>query len=242
MLRNVFNRARPQMQPGDMKMNGMIDDFRRVSMMRQPRTGQSMETAWRSSGPTTTPQMMRDPRARMNAQHAMHMRQAMMYQQQMAMMSRPMMMPMNTMVRPPPPVVQRATTQSNVTTTSTTEHGVQNEDASALQRTAGQVADMLKEKSDPKFKNSEFVNFMSKVKTGEVRIKDNIVTESTGSSKEMEGVSSSNEKLLPWYQSAMDAAKQTEGMPLGDRMESAWRDALNGKVTMETAWKRTFCV
>ena len=117
---------------------------------------------------------------------------------------------------------------------------------------------MLKQNSDPKFKNSEFVNFMSKVsllflaltlsshsktqnlktqvKTGEVRIKDNVVTES--SSKESEGVTS-DEKLLPWYQSAMNAAKQTEGMPLGDRMESAWRDALNGKVSMETAWKRT---
>ena len=76
----------------------------------------------------------------------------------------------------------------------------------------------------------------TQVKTGEVRIKDNVVTES--SMKESEGVSS-EEKLLPWYQSAMNAAKQTEGMPLGDRMESAWRDALNGKVSMETAWKRT---
>ena len=60
---------------------------------------------------------------------------------------------------------------------------------------------MLKQNSDPKFKNSEFVNFMSKVsllflaltlsshsktqnlktqvKTGEVRIKDNVVTESS---------------------------------------------------------------
>ena len=187
MLRNAFNnRARPQMQPADVKMNGMIDEFRRASMMRQ--NGPSMEAAWRSSGPTTStlgprPQMMMDPRVRMNAQHAMHMRQAMMYQQQMAMMSRPMMMPMNGgMVRPPPVVrdinrvcyryrtdaidrrdsktqVQRATTQSNVTT----EQRVETEDASALQRTAGQVADMLKQNSDPKFKNSEFVNFMSKV-------------------------------------------------------------------------------
>ena len=109
MLRNAFNnRARPQMQPADMKMNGMIDEFRRASMMRQ--NGPSMEAAWRSSGPTAStlgprPQMMMDPRVRMNAQHAMHMRQAMMYQQQMAMMSRPMMMPMNGgMVRPPPVV------------------------------------------------------------------------------------------------------------------------------------------
>ena len=75
----------------------------------------------------------------------------------------------------------------------------------------------------------------TQVKTGEVRIKDNVVTES--SMKESEGVSS-EEKLLPWYQSAMNAAKQTEGMPLSDRMESAWRDALDGKVSMETAWKR----
>ena len=75
----------------------------------------------------------------------------------------------------------------------------------------------------------------TQVKTGEVRIKDNVVTES--SMKESEGVSS-EEKLLPWYQSAMNAAKQTEVMPLSDQMESAWRDALDGKVSMETAWKR----
>lgn len=164
MLRNAFNRTRPQMQPTDMKMNGMIDDFRRARMLQQrPTGGPSIEAAWRSSATTSNAaprQMMMDPRVRMNAQHAMHMRQAMMYQQQMAMMSRPMMMPM---VRPPvhapQPVVQRAVTQSNITT----EQRVESDDTSALQRTAGQVADMLKQKSDPKFKNSEFVNFMSKV-------------------------------------------------------------------------------
>jgi hypothetical protein len=73
------------------------------------------------------------------------------------------------------------------------------------------------------------------VKTGEVKIKDNVVTESTTTTSS----SSKESDLLPWYQTAMENARQSETIPLGDRMESAWRDALNGKVDMETAWKRT---
>lgn len=69
--------------------------------------------------------------------------------------------------------------------------------------------------------------------TGELDIKDNKVVQQSGDST-----------LLPWYQSAMETTRnvgdqQNTSRQLDAKLESAWKDAISGKSSLDEAWNTT---
>jgi len=226
-----------------------------------PMLNRSMEPAWLARG-APRPAMSR-PASGMAWQQQMHQRAAILAEQQrmFAATSGGMLHPMQQRSWTVAPRAPHGLYRHEVPATS--QHVSDNkvkpaiDDSSALKDAAGEVASVLRSNPDPKFQNSEFLDFMSKVNTGAVKIRENKVIHDAGDSATAEATKShvkDGAKLLPWYKDAMaDAWKQgkslssgsgmeqvwREGVGANPKLEAAWRDALSGKSTLEAAWNQT---
>eukprot|EP00943_MAST-04B_sp_MAST-4B-sp1_P008743 g8743.t1 len=202
-----------------------------------------------------TNMMMRQQTAM--AQHSMMMQQTMiMAQQQQMMMAQQMQPQQQMMMQQPYQRVQESRPEiKEITHEDKTSTVVKNDDQSKLSKsemnatrlTAAEMTKVLSQDQDPKYRQSEFFQFMSQIRDNEVEFAGNKVIDTPEKQDHISGVWDQ-----PPPQVKQDTMPQQQSMGINsganmnmstmnsmtDKMSAAWRDNMDGKkVNFEQIWQ-----
>ena len=218
--------------PGNMRQASRM----RRGSMQGPRGAMRMQ-----------PQQMMMRQQTAMAQQSMMMQQTMMMAQQQQMMMQqmyqPQMMQHRQQVQQTRPEIKEIV-EENVTTSDTT---TESDSMNATRLTAAEMTKVLSQDQDPKYRQSEFFQFMSQIRDNEVEFAGNKVIDTPEKQDHISGVW---DQPPPQVKHDMMPPQQKMNANLGmnmnmsainsmtDKMSAVWRDGMDGKqVNFEQAWK-----
>ncbi len=189
------------------------------------------------------------------AQHSMMMQQTMMMAQQQQMMMAQQMQPQQQMMMQQtfqrsqesrPEIKEITHEDKNITVVKKDDQSkLSKSEMNATRLTAAEMTKVLSQDQDPKYRQSEFFQFMSQIRDNEVEFAGNKVVDTPEKQDHISGVWDQ-----PPPQVKQDTMPQQQKMGIGtnmnmsainsmtDKMSAAWRDSMDGKqVNFEQIWQ-----